>query len=606
MEKMQGRKKAPRTCLADLPPELWDHITTYLPTASSIANLSRTSKPLHAFVEKDAWKSFAKIRFPSTAPHDAPSFKHATRTLTTLSRAWDKRAFLAQYIEPQDDITIFPGRRKTAKWAAPRGQTIGFTPQLAVTEEIGPRWQDRNETLAFSAGAQICIRHKILSPAGDSVRWTTYRPLSAAEGRDDVTALHLLHPDGGDERLQVVTGTANGDLQLVGLPIDDPYDQDVRITYFTTQGMGIRSSTLLQENGQSGFLAANLGDSRIALYRIDSDEAKIAPSSQFDLKPVLRPDGNPSSSHRAWSTNFLSPSMLAVGAGPSDEPIHLYPITESGLSRDGVRKISLQNDLDRLDILSSFPKKSTSSVYTVVPLPTGTASSGNGSLFLSGAYDGIVRLHDSRSNRDVEATYSDPTDNSAIYSILPRGQERIMVGTSRHNLLKVFDLRLGAKCYNYSEANPATPTPTDVVPADYNIFLQSKNPHSNFPSRRTNHPTWARPRSIQSSVYSLASPSAHSPFVYAGVENAIMSLAFTHLLDPYPDPVFFEPWTPTGTGTGTSRTVSNDQVLGLAMFDQGPRMRLSVQRGLGETRGEEASWNGLDERWEVSERSSGV
>ncbi|KAF2215495.1 hypothetical protein CERZMDRAFT_82493 [Cercospora zeae-maydis SCOH1-5] len=602
-----GTKKQPTT-LADLPPELWDYITNHLPSARSIATLGQSCKSLHAFVEKDAWKSFAKNRFPTLCPQDISTPKDVARTLTSLSRAWDRRAFVATHVEPRLDITTFPGRKKAEKWKRPRGQTIGFTPQVDAYEDIQGTWRDRTEVFAFSAGAEVCIRHTTRDGGPDHVRWMTYRPLSAREGRDDITAMHLVRPDAtiGDERQHVITGTANGELQLLGISIDDPYDQDVRTTYFATQGMPVRSSSLLQEPFLPTLLAANLGDSRIALYSVDPEQSKTCPSSQFDLKPVLRTDGNPSPNHRAWSTNFLSRTLLAVGAGPSEEPLHIYPITETGLDRDGVRKINLQNDFDALDgsiMLQGFPKKSTSNVYTTVPLPAGIGCSGNGEVFLSGAYDGIARLHDLRSDRQVEQAYIDPTDDSAIYAILPRGQERLLAGTSRHNLLKVFDMRLGAKCYSYVDVENQT---TSIIGGDtgaggdYNIFLRASNPA--FMARGS---SWNRNRVLESSVYSLASPSMHSPYVFAGIENAIMSLAFTEMLDQRPDPTFFQPYFREQGGKDHARDNPDaKEMLNLAMYDQDANMKLYVQRSLWETHrlkgqgsGDAGQRRRLDERW---------
>ncbi|CAK1365107.1 hypothetical protein CB0940_08724 [Cercospora beticola] len=604
---MENPKTKQPTTFGDLPPELWDHITNYLPSARSIATLGRTCKSLHTFVEKDAWKSFVKNRFPTLCPQDISSPKDVARTLTSLSRAWDRRAFVATHVEPRLKITTFPGRRKAEKWKRPRGQTIGFTPQVDVYEDIQASWRDRTEVFAFSAGAEVCIRHTTRGAGPDDVRWNTYRPLSAREGRDDITAMHLLRPGAsiGDERQHVLTGTANGDLQLLGIPIDDPYDQDVRTTYFTTQGMPVRSSSLLQEQFLPSLLAANLGDSRIALYTVDPEQSKIGSSSQFDLKPALRADGNPSSSHRAWSTNFLSRKLLAVGAGPSDEPIHIYPITESGLHRDDVRKISLRKNFDAQNgdmVPNGVPRKSTSNVYTTVPLPAGMGSSGNGEVFLSGAYDGIVRLHDLRSDRQVEQTYIDPADDSAIYTILPRGQERLLAGTSRHNLLKVFDMRLGAKCYSYLDVEGQEKSSSGERDAadDYNIFLRASNPA--FIARGS---SWNRNRVLESSVYSLASPSMHSPYVFAGVENAIMSLAFTEMLDPHPDPTFFRPHSGERESNGDlPHEVDSKDILNLAMYDQDANMKLYVQRNVWETHrikglrsGDAGQRKPLDQRW---------
>lgn len=565
----------------DLPPELWDHIATYLPTASAVSALSRTNKSLYAFVEKDAWKSFARTHFPTLCAPDVPLSKHAARTLTSLSKAWDRRAFIATYVEPSHDITVFPGSKKATTWESPHGQTIGFTPLIDVYEDIEENWQHRTETLAFSAGAQICIRHTTRGGGGGSdVKWATYRPLAAREGQDDITTMHLLRPDDslGDQRQHVITGTARGDLRLLGMPLDDPYDQDVRTTYFATQGMPVRSSSLLQEQSQPTLLATNLGDSRIALYNVDSEQSKICASSQFDLKPILRPDGNPSPNHRAWSTNFLSRTSLAVGAGPSENPIHVYPITESGLSRDGVRKLGLQNDPDGLD-----GKRSTSNVYTMVPLCADNGASGSGNVFLSGAYDGVVRLHDLRSNRDVEQAYVDPADDSAVYTILPRGQEKMLIGSSRHNLCKVFDLRLGARCYNYLDITQPRPggSSAESADGDYNIFLRSSSPAFAVRGSRWNRNDHAR--ALESSVYSLASPSAHSPYIYAGVESAIMSLSFTELLDRHPDPAYFQPWPANKSQNGNDHGADGKLVLNLAMYDQDSNMNLKVQRGYWET-----------------------
>ncbi|KAK3683252.1 hypothetical protein LTR37_020395, partial [Vermiconidia calcicola] len=455
------------TTLTDLPPELLDHITSYLPTAHSIANLSSTSKTLHTFVEKDAWQTFTRTRFPSLYPtiQTTSHSKDTARTLTTLSRAWDRRAFVARYIEPHGDIRAFPGDRKVERWKRPRGQTIGFTPQMDCLEAVGHSWGQRREVLAYSAGAEICVRERRSGDGDDGghgTRWITYRPLSAAEGRDDVMSLHLLRPQEGEQEgkkgVELITGTANGDLQLLNLSGDA--GDDIAKTYFTTQGLPVRSTSLHQESWKPPLLAANLGDTRICLYSVDSTQSKIAPTSQIDVRPPVNANGE-RKTYRTWSTNFLSSTHLAVGLGPSTEPIHVYTLTPSGLDKTAVRKYSLQDNdlcakLEGSDIANGTAKKPlTSSIYPIIPLPpssTFASGSSDGQIFLTGAYDGIIRLHDLRSNREVEKIYTDPTDDSAIYSLLPRGQETLIAGTSRHSLLKIFDLRLGAKAYSYLDA----------------------------------------------------------------------------------------------------------------------------------------------------------
>ena len=607
----------PTTALTDLPPELLDHTTTYLPTANSLANLSRTNRTLHTFVEKSAWRTFADLHFPSLCPRTSTSWNLTARTLTGQSRAWDRRAFVARYVEPHGDITAFPGQRKVDRWKPPRGQTIGFTPHMAVYEQ-DTKGGGKKEVLAYSAGAEVCVRTREWRTGKngkekDKVSWQTYRPLTAYEGRDDVTTVHLVRPQVGDKGVNMITGTANGDLQMLTLPDVAADDTEVEKVYLTTQGQSVRSSSLLQREGRPDLLAAEVGDSKICLYSLEDGQPKISPNSQIDIKDAARENGDVlSKAYRPWSTNFLSGSHLAIGLGPSEEPIHIYTLTPSGISSDYVRKFTLSSyhDLeDRSDEIApgGVARKPMSSVYPIIPLPpsSATGSSQDGQVFLSGAYDGIVRLHDLRSPRDVEGTYVDPTDDSAIYSLLPRGRETLLVGTNRHNLLKIFDMRLGSKCYSYLSAQPAdtVSTTTGQQKQDWSLFLK---PHSSSANASNSRGDWRSRRTAESSIYTLASPSAYSPHIYAGIENNVVELAFTDILDPHADPSYFKPWRVGANGKGEHEWNGwkTKDVIDLACYDQRADMKLCAQRGMVETvRTKDQELDdaipGLDRRWKV-------
>ena len=131
--------------------------------------------------------------------------------------------------------------------------------------------------------------------------------------------------------------------------------------------------------------------------------------------------------------------------------------------------------------------------------------------------------------------------------------------------MKVFDLRMGAKCYSYCSASERKSAWGDEERRDdWNLFLK---PHSaTYPGRGGGN-NWAR-RSAESSIYSLASPSTANPYLYAGVENAVLELAFTSILDRDPDVVFF------GSQHHKSRIGDKvngfrpKEVLDLAMYDQ--------------------------------------
>ncbi|KAI7050457.1 hypothetical protein KC352_g45761, partial [Hortaea werneckii] len=222
--------------------------------------------------------------------------------------------------------------------------------------------------------------------------WTTYRPLSAYEGRDDVTTLHLLRPKAqqDSEVQRLVSGTANGDLWILSIPEDD--SEDIPTSYLVTNGQPVRSSSLLHRPSlDQDLLVGNMGDSRVSLYPIDPSAGKIAPSDSLDIRPPQTNGGHTKNQQRVWSSEFLSPNRIATGIGPSSEPLHIYEILPTGFSKEPVRKFSLQNDLfepSDEDTVAPAGKKRSSSIYPIAPLPPYNAAGGSvdGNVFLSGAY----------------------------------------------------------------------------------------------------------------------------------------------------------------------------------------------------------------------------
>lgn len=645
--------------IQELPTELLDQITTYLPSAQSIAHLSQTSHALHNFVEKQGWRSFSQARFPSLV-RDVQSlpteYRHVARSLTTLSKNCDRRGFLATFLEPREDVRSLPDGKQLRQWKRPRGQTMGFQPAIDVREDLcqGKKGGKR-EVLAWSAGAELLVRERgkrIESERGcvearldldreiDQEIWWSYKPVGSVEGRDDITSVNILNLGGAIEGAaghQMIISTANGDLQLLDTS-ESASDNTVR-TLFETRGLPVRSTTITNSL-EHRLLAANLSDCEVALYPIDETQDHVSTISNVNALPQAK------RGCRIWSTTFLDATRLAIGLGPSVEPIHIFAVQPSGLSKEPIRKFTLVNLSidDRLDSLGTL--KTSSAVYPIHPLDT---SSQPGTVFLSGGYDGTIRLHDMRSHDSVSATYSDPTDDSAIYSLLPRGLDRVVAGTSRHSLLKIFDLRMqGASDYSYLHAlsnsfpdlstlsinhhgEDGDMTTASATTGDWNVFIRG---HPGASHRGPN--AWMR-RSAESSIYSLASSSAASPVIYAGVENAVVEFNFTGVLDKFPDPGLWSvnkehdirgPSTVNsqqdgqrgqnghrgqngrrGRGRGGQNGPPRDeavdadvhQVLNLAMYSQGTSakdaLKLRVQRGVGESMAMGQRRVGLDERW---------
>lgn len=217
-----------------------------------------------------------------------------------------------------------------------------------------------------------------------------------------------------------------------------------------------------------------------------------------------------------------------------------------------------------------------------------------------------------RSPSSCTATYHDPIDNfSAIYSLAPLGRERFVAGAARHAIMKVFDLRMpGGKAYHSidltpcsqtSSRNPATPPSPDggvccdlhyehkYDRRDWNLFLNPRGPAFYRLGTR---------RSSESPVYSLSSPSACSPFLFAGIENNLVQFDIVSIMDKHPDPIFkYGPKKTMSVDTDVRRKWNPEEdVMRLAMYEQVPMMsmRLTVQAGVGDL---DARVPGWDERW---------
>jgi hypothetical protein len=607
--------RTPTTTLVDLPTELLNQVVSHC-AATSVGHLSRTSRSLHAFVEKEGWRTFTQTHFPSSNP--LVHWRDAARSLTTLSRNWQRRAFLATYLEPSNDATSLPSGQAIKKWKRPTGQTMGFQPAVDSYEHsIGSRWTDRRQVLVWSAGASLMVRVKVrdafteelyrtASPQdkrdkfennGTRVKWWTYKPLSSVEGRDDITSVRILKPDDQQSRNsidsseRIIIGTANGDLQLVEMP--SASESGVIKTYYVTNGVSVRSTSLSTDvetiQDQPQHLAANLSDSRIALYQVDPTQFKVAPVSEINAIPDSR------KGCRIWSTKFLDSKHLAVGLGPSVEPINIFEVRPEGIVEEPVRKICLDGSTDELE------QAKLSSIYPVEPLLDSNGDR-NGNLFLSGGYDGIVRMHDMRSPSSYTAVYHDPTDDAAIYSLLSRGRDRVVAGASRHGLLKMFDLRMsGGSIYDYAGASETN----DSATGDWNVFINPRDRYVNSTWRGPN--SWMR-RSAEGSVYNLSSPSPTSPFIFAGVENAVVEFNFSSVLDKHPDPVFLGSSTRMkGRRDNTPSYLQHKQdILNLAMYSQGTDgsregMKLRTQHSVQETLGQDVNPAGLDERWKENQ-----
>jgi WD40 repeat protein len=610
--------------LGALPNEILSLITNNLEYPKDVLHLSLVNRRLQEFTKLDGWRAYLQGRFGLSGGESDP--RTSVHGLTTLYRNWDRKALVARYLKP-GEITTSLNTWERSRWTGPSGQTMGYQPSIDSYEER-QGWSDRKEVLAWSAGTHIVMRVK---ETGSKARklweeehgretfdvyksltsWHTYKIPESSEGRDDITALKLLRPHQKKDVSDFIAfGTASGNLSLLRVDLEH---QETKRQGYDTQQRPV-SSLSVSPNGRP-LIAATL-DSSLVLYPIAPDapeEEKQQPLGE--VTPVV-PGGH---QVRLWSCNFISNDKVSVGLGPTYEPIQIFGVTHTGLSSEPLRKFSLRNDLTaRLN----------TSVYPIVPVPLGSqGGAGAGEVFLSGGYDGIVRLHDMRSPNSFEAMYWDVTNDSSIYSLTTQGLEHVVAGTSMHSMLKVFDLRLsGSHAYRSiplsSKAQLSKPnsqtrdyagnkvvreaighTKSKLVTGGWNLFLHPRNLVHHSRNLRN-------PRNEDSPVYSLSIPSAHSPSLYAGVEGAVMGIDFLSVTDKYPDPLYsgaIERFPGSGAIDIEASYNPRGDVLSLGMYEQGNEqalnMRLVVQHDVSnELRKTIDSRDGtrfgiLDERW---------
>ncbi|OZJ03796.1 hypothetical protein BZG36_03021 [Bifiguratus adelaidae] len=130
---------------------------------------------------------------------------------------------------------------------------------------------------------------------------------------------------------------------------------------------------------------------------------------------------------RPWIVRFLDSDLFAVGVSRSrrrnaqtpDSVLPLFKLRPSGMEPMGVLPV----DATAVYGLASQYSSPSSLNHTVV----------------AGCYDAVTRLFDLRS-RSCVATYQDPYDHGAVYSV-DYNDFRLVAGTSQNSILRLWDMR---------------------------------------------------------------------------------------------------------------------------------------------------------------------
>lgn len=384
--------------LAQLPVELLIQIISHFETARTLFYFSQTCKRLHDYVERDGFRVFVQNRFPSI--QTPPFWRDAAHALTTLSRNWDRRAFLARYLMPKlDRPSAYSEQRPKYLWKLPVTQAMKYQPILDSYEEcMGGNWSSRKQIVAWGSGSELFLRSKRMGeilelvsedalvkeqPSGHLDQhhhrssWATYRQSCFVEGLDNITSINLLPSLSGHDQEMMVVGRASGDLNLLNVSTSSL--QSRVLTEFATNRRRVRSATTNKLS--SPLLAVCLSDSSLALYPIHPEEGYTKPVDVNTIR-VSEKAG------KMCCTRFLRSDRLAIGLKSSHEAIHVYDVTPDGLSKEPIRRFGFGSQSTAPP--STHPK--CSSVYHFAPLsPSSLAGGAEGDIFLSGGYDSNAR-----------------------------------------------------------------------------------------------------------------------------------------------------------------------------------------------------------------------
>jgi WD40 repeat protein len=592
--------------LDQLPTEIVQSIASQLPTVSSIIDFSLTNRKLHAQISGDnyaTFRLFVKRNFPTI--RTPPYWKEAACILTTRSRAWDRRAFIAKALDPPAD------QLNPLYYDRARGPSIGYAPVIDSYETYsGSQWRDKREVLAWGAAGRVMMR----VTEQDWTRWHTHRVRNDHLPHNDILDVQLLRPHQKESRVgeELILRRATNELTKLAIKADQNEFQ-VR-TLFDTEGLA--AECMAVSPGPMPLVAA-CNQECIQLFNGNAMERLAKPLSSLTIQQniVYR--------HRRRCAKFLDHERLAVGVqyieGQSIAPINIYRVTPDGSSTFPERFLPSSSGC------GSDKGQNRTNANAIVPLDdVSSLSARAGEVFLSGWSDGIVRLYDRRAPAHSSVDFRDSVDDGQISSLLPIGHERFLAGSVQNACLKTFDLRMpGGKAYSYLDAGSSRSTasclgqetsPDEIPPSlrpgpvdeavnrQLNIFLAIRvqcpmRLWQPLPNQQLTH----LPR-YRGAIYSLSAPSSASPSVYAGVENHVIELDFVST-----DDVQRSRHNPSAFGLDLGRE-TKEQILNLSCYER-PRAGHELTDTV--LLRNQVSWNisrlddglteeGWDERWRLA------
>ncbi|KAG1745970.1 uncharacterized protein EDB91DRAFT_135287 [Suillus paluster] len=398
-----------------------------------LINFSCTCKFVNLLVHEFGWSIYLKH-------HVRPSFTlrlarkrwspfEQVRYNVTSDRCWTRAKFNARPLS-------HPWRSK-------------LQPQIAISTSM----------MLVAAGHTIYV-YPITDSSSlthDGAPGVLYEGSYSFTDRGEITSITFI-PDGHLERT-VAVGFADGHIQPVFLP---PFQQEqynnkpFSLTIEPSPSLGLRITDLVESLSCSDNMLLSLSAFGIAgICNLSSDSPLVSAFMNLDC--------------RSWSSFICMKSSTPFTAfgTTSPNPLVVHAVTPSSLSPTPFA------------VLHPTRERSTA-VYDITDAPPSAPWGSSKQVIVSGWYDGVVQVHDMRSNRRDSGvsgspaplrpmlTLRDPWSDEPIYSVSCGGGSSSFVaaGTARHSVVAFWDVRRPTQGWSvHAPGNDSSPV--------YSLILES-------------------------------------------------------------------------------------------------------------------------------------
>ncbi|KAI9888593.1 MAG: hypothetical protein M1814_006640 [Vezdaea aestivalis] len=406
-----------------LPLEIIHQIVGLLPLARDVTNLSQSCAWLNKAVENGGWDFFTNNRFPSLGvlaltakgtPRARSFGKDAAKSLTAISRSWDRRAFIQREL----------GRPLAFSESERRGKMLQGHCIDSYLEFTGGDWASQREVLVMGVGSGWTMRVRLpgssVSDQGLSrrIHWYSSRRVkgsSQEHSNSNILSINLLRPsqrictapdreelicptqDGGSRHLVLSLETAEVEEELLNVRNQQDIYQYRRNDESVLSGSKFAWSTALSKDS-APLLSEVSAEKGIAIFKVPDERLPkpdpgpprvITPSVVIGKSEDFVLDRSTYAT-QTWTVSWLQNGLLATGSGPGPEPLHVFDIY-GPMPTIPLRAFPCpQDDSDPSTPAGNSAR--TSSVFAIAVLPPEFTGAGcNGNVFLSGWWDGSIR-----------------------------------------------------------------------------------------------------------------------------------------------------------------------------------------------------------------------